>query len=191
MSIGITGFAVGQILGQAQRGSAYRDLKKIVDQLPTTKQNEAKWAEVRPDPPRHMNLALEPRPRHFGRLCRFRVGDDVRVIHETSTRRVVTVECPEVNLFGWSHCSGNDAIYTLDDGLRVGDIDLTFAHTLEVELQLPSGRRVRVVIHNGRLLSLVDGISWTPLGAEDVEMGDWEFLFFNFLPKAAITFAHA
>lgn len=170
---------------------SYQMLRAIVDRLPQTKAREAQWAEIRPDPPRHMNLALEPRPRHFGRLCRFRVGDDVRVTHEMMTRRVMSVECPEVSPVGWSHCSGTDAIYTLDDGRRVGDIELSFAHTLEMEIEIPSGRRVRVVTHNGRMLSLVDGISWAPLGAEDVGMEDWEFLFFNFLPGCARTRDHA
>ncbi len=170
--------------------ASYQMLRAIVDQLPQTKAREAQWAETRPDPPRHMNLALDPRPRHFGRLCRFRVGDDVRAIHETLSHRVMTVECPEVNPVGWSHCQGNDAIYTLDNGRRVGDIELTFAYHMDLLIELPSGRRVRAMVHRDRLLSLVD-IDWHPIGAEDVDMGDWEFLFFNFLPRYARTFSHA
>lgn len=169
---------------------SYQMLKAIVDQLPQTKQCEAQWAEIRPDPPRHMNLALEPRPRHFGRLCRFRVGDVVRVIHETLPHRVMSVECPEVNPVGWSHCQGNDAIYTLDDGRRLGDIELTFAHHVDLQIELPSGRRVRAMVHSDRLISLVD-FDWRPIGAEDMEMEDWEFLFFNFLPHYARTRDHA
>lgn len=169
---------------------SYQMLRDIVDRLPTTKQNEARWAEIRPDPPRHMNLALEPRPRHFGRLCRFRVGDDVRVIHETLPHRIAKVECPEVSPIGWSHCSGTDAIYTLDDGRRLGDIELTFAHHMDLQIELPSGRRVRAMVHNGRLLSLVD-FDWHPIGAEDVEMEDWEFLFFQFLARRGNLPTHA
>jgi len=170
---------------------SYQMLRAIVDQLPQTKQREAQWAEIRPDPPRHMNLALEPRPRHFGRLCRFRVGDAVRPIYECSIRRVATVECPEVNPVGWSHCQGSDAIYTLDDGRRLGDIELAFAEMTEMVVLLKSGRRVRVTMHLGRMIALVDEMNGRPLGAEDVSADDWEYLFFNRLPDYARRNYHA
>lgn len=169
---------------------AYRWVKDIVDQLPTTKQNEAKWAEVRPDPPRHMNLALEPRPRHFGRLCRFRVGDRVKVCYQHDPRRVVAVECFEVNPIGWSHCAGNDAIYTLDDGQRRGDVELSFYAIEELRVILPSGRTLRVTLHEGRMIALVD-LDYKPVGAEDLDMEDWGFLFFNFLRTSDIPSRHA
>ena len=169
---------------------SYQFLRAIVDQLPTTKQNEARWAEIRPDPPRHMNLALEPRPRHFGRLCRFRVGDRVRVVHEHHPKRVVAVECPEVNPVGWSHCQGNDAIYVLDDGSRRGDVELSFYAIEELRVILPSGSTVRVTLHENRMIALVD-LDYRPLGAEDVSMEDWEFLFFRFLGDRGNTSPHA
>ena len=169
---------------------SYQMLRDIVDRLPTTKQNEARWAEIRPDPPRHMNLALEPRPRHFGRLCRFRVGDRVRVVHEHHPKRVVAVECPEVNPVGWSHCQGNDAIYMLDDGSRRGDVELSFYAIEELRVVLPSGATVRATLHENRMIALVDE-NYRPLGAEDVLIEDWEYLFFHYLPSCGSVLPHA
>lgn len=161
---------------------AYRWVKDIVDQLPATKQRELQWAEIRPEPPRHMNLALNPRPCHFGRACRFRVGDRVKVVHQHDYRRVVKVECPEVNPAGWSHCMGNDAIYTLDNGARHGDLELSFYGITELRLNLPSGKKVLITLHNERMIALVD-LNYTPIGAEDMSMEDWQYIFLNFLRK--------
>lgn len=160
----------------ASRETTYRMLMDIVSQLPSTKENELRWAEVRPEPPRHINLALNPRPTHFGRLCRFRVGDIVRVVYQTENKRVTAVECPTVDPVGWSHCKGNDAIYTLDDGSRVGDVELSFATLFEFRRSLPSGRYVRAIFHNGRLISLVDD-DHKPLEAGDLILEDWHALF--------------
>jgi hypothetical protein len=193
MSIGGILGGAAAILGHPamRRESVYHDLKKIVDQLPQTKQCEAQWAEVRPEPPRHMNLALQPRPTHFGRLCRFRVGDRVKVCYQHHPRRVVSVECPEVSPVGWSHCQGNDAIYNLDDGQRRGDIELSFYSVEELRVSLPSGRDiVRVTLHEGRMIALVDA-DYKPIGAEDMAAEDWEFLFFNWLPNPDKHSAHA
>ncbi len=159
---------------------AYRWVKDIVDQLPSTKQRELRWAEIRPEPPRHMNLALDPRPRHFGRLCRFRVGDVVKVVYQTERKEVIAVECPEVNPPGWSHCSGSDAIYTLSDGSRVGDIELSFAYLDERYPTLPSGRTVCVISHEHRLISLTD-VWHKPLDAGDLLLDDWYALFHTFV----------
>lgn len=160
----------------ASREITYRQLKDIVDQLPTTKQREAQWAEVRPDPPKHINLALNPRPTHFGRLCRFRVGDIVRVVYQTENKRVTAVECPTVDPVGWSHCKGNDAIYTLSDGSRVGDIELSFGYLDERYPTLPSGRTVCVISHERRLIALSD-VRYKPLDAGDLTLEDWHDLF--------------
>lgn len=169
---------------------AYRWVKDIVDRLPTTTQRELQWAQIRPEPPRHMNLALNPRPSHFGRACRFRVGDHVNVCHQTPERIVTAVECPEVNPIGWSHCMGNDAIYTLDNGARHGDLELSFSRLNEHFFQLPSGRWVRLTLHLQRMVALVDK-DYKPLGAEDLSMEDWEYIFFSFLRKPDILPAHA
>jgi len=176
-------------MDHARIENVYQDLRRIVAQLPETKRAEAQWAEIRPEPPKHMNLALQPRPTHFGRLCRFRVGDAVRVCHQLAARRVVAVECPELKPAGWSHCMGNDAIYTLDDGSRRGDVELSFAQLDEHELLLPSGERVRVVVHQDRLVSLVDG-NHKPVGAEDLYLDDWHYLFFKFLPLCGKVARH-
>ncbi len=161
---------------EANRESVYRSMLDALQQLPTTKQRELQWAEVRPDPPKHINLALNPRPTHFGRLCRFRVGDEVRVCHRVGPRVIASVECPTVEPVGWSHCKGDDAIYTLDDGSRVGDVELSFATLFEFRRSLPSGRYVRAISHNGRLISLVDD-DHKPLDAGDLTLEDWHDLF--------------
>ena len=168
---------------------AYRWVKDIVDQLPTTKQRELQWAEIRPEPPRHMNLAINPRPSHFGRACRFRVGDHVMVCHRSGEFVVERVECPEINPVGWSHCMGNDAIYTLNDGSRHGDLELTFYTINEHVVQMPSGRWVRLTLHGTRMIALVDK-DYHPLGAEDMDMEDWQFIFLNFLRPPDTIPAH-
>jgi len=118
------------------------------------------------------------------------VGDAVRPVYECSIRYIKTVECPEVNPVGWSHCQGSDAIYTLDDGRRLGDIELAFAEMVETVVPLPSGRHVRLTVHLNRMIALVD-LDYRPLGAEDVLIEDWEYLFFHYLPSCGSVLAHA
>lgn len=139
---------------------AYRWVKDIVDQLEVTKAREAQWAAAQPAPPIWMNLAREPLPRHLGRVCRFRVGDLVRVAHQSVPHRVVAVHCHEVNPAGWSHCMGNDALYELDDGQQRGDHELSFASIHETFIgdlhvvyhqQRPIG-----LTRNGRPIEFVD-----------------------------------
>lgn len=143
-----------QAVEQARRTeSAYRHVKDIVDQLEVTREREAQWAAERPVPPTHMNLAKDPLPRHLGRVCRFRVGDMVRVAHQSEGHTVTAVHCHEVKPAGWSHCSGDDALYELDDGQQRGDHELSFAFTYELFLG-----GMHAVFHRHRLIGLtLDG----------------------------------
>lgn len=149
--------------------SAYRWVKDIVDQLDVTKAREAQWAAERPAPPLWMNLALDPLPRHLGRVCRFRVGDLVRVAHQSVPRRITAVHCYEVNPAGWSHCMGNDALYELDDGQQRGDHELAFAYVRDVFTDHLHG-----VFHQSRLIGLTR--NGRPVELENLSLAEYKLL---------------
>jgi len=60
----------------------------------------------------------------------------------------------------------------------------------ETFVPLPSGRHVRLTVHLNRMIALVD-LDYRPLGAEDVLIEDWEYLFFHYLPSCGSVLAHA
>lgn len=149
--------------------AAYRHVKDIVDQLDVTREREAQWAAERPAPPVWINLAKDPLPRHLGRVCRFRVGDTVRVAHQSESHRVTAVHCHEVRPAGWSHCMGDDALYELDDGQQRGDHELAFASSRDVFVD-----NLHAVFHQSRLIGLTR--NGQPVELENLSLAEYGLL---------------